>query len=267
MIEMRVGSRIYRALAVIVALGLIVAGSAAAQATTPSIAEALAEGQLRGGWLTGNRGGAFHYYKIDYPGDGRVVTISFDYAPWDPILATGVGFNVYGNNGYHIGQGSNAGQASRQVKELRYSDDVPATWLIQVYNYIPDRAISYRIKTGGFPAQYQEPVAGLLPGNSGGSFHFYGFQYTGDESDVQVKMVFTPDNPMISPGIGFVIYGPQGEVARGRSTGRPTERHAVFSSDVSGHYQIQVYNYIGGVAISYSLEATPQLQFYGREAR
>jgi hypothetical protein len=256
--------RMFRlSIVIMLAIALAWPASALAQATTPDAAETLPDGKMLGGWLTGNGGGAFHYYKVDYPGDGRVVTISFDFAPWDPLLGAGVGFNVYGRNGYHIGQGSGAGLSSHQVRELSYSDDVAAIWLIQVYNYVPNRTISYRIKIGGMPPAYQEVVAGALPGKSAGSFQFYTFQYAGDESDVQVKMTFSPDNPMISRGVGVVIYCPKGEAARGNGTGTPGERLAVFSSTVSGRYLIQVFNYIPGLMMSYSLSATPALTFIG----
>ena len=53
--------------------------------------------------LTGNRAGAFAYYSIDYPGDGRIITIELDMAPGDPVVMQAAGFNVYGPNAYYIG--------------------------------------------------------------------------------------------------------------------------------------------------------------------
>jgi hypothetical protein len=66
-------------------------------------------------------------------------------------------------------------------------------------------------------------------------------------------MTFAPDDPVIARGVGFVVYGPSGEVARGQGTGLPGQRKAVFAADEPGEYVLQVFNYIQGVVIHYSI--------------
>jgi hypothetical protein len=66
-------------------------------------------------------------------------------------------------------------------------------------------------------------------------------------------MSFVPDDPVIARGVGFVVYGPSGEVAHGQSTGLPGQREAVLASDKPGPYLVQVFNYIEGVVIHYSI--------------
>jgi hypothetical protein len=70
-----------------------------------------------------------------------------------------------------------------------------------------------------------------------------------------VTMNFWPDNPIVARGVGFNVYGPQGLVAEGESTGWPTERSAAFSTEVRGDYQIQIYNYVDGITIHYAIQA------------
>jgi hypothetical protein len=224
------------------------------------------------GTLTGNRAGAFAYYTINYPGDLRVVTIELEFAPADPVTRLGVGLNVYGPGGYLLGQ---TGQLPDTVEEsvaVCYSDDKEAVWLVQVYNYIPNHTVSYSVLAKGLPevtavspaptptpsdtqppASLQTPVAGSMLGHAAGAYHFYEFSYPGDGSEVTVRVTYTPDNDLIAQGVGFVVYGPTGRVARGEGTGKPTQRQATFSSDVPGSYLIQVYNYIEGLTIDYEI--------------
>jgi hypothetical protein len=268
----------YHSLVLALALALTVSAAMAAGVVAQSEAEdyeRLVNEIPASGMLTGNRAGSFAYYTIKYPGDLRVVTIELEFAPADPVTRLGVGVNVYGPGGYVIGQtGAEDTSSEDEVLTIRYSDDNRATWLVQVYNYIPNHTVSYSVTARGLPeetpteppttsppsvepqppASLDTTMTGSLTGQPAGAFNFYEFSYAGDGSEVEVQMRYVPDNDLIAKGVGFVIYGPAGEVARGTGTGRPTERTAVFSSDVAGTYLIQVYNYISGLSIQYAIE-------------
>lgn len=226
------------------------------------------------GVLTGNRAGAFSYYSIDYPGDLRVVTIELQFAPADPVTRLGFGFNVYGPNGFVIGRGAEHENGDDEPLRLQYSDANKATWLVQVYNYIPGHRVAYSLVARGLPAVQALPgpiptptvapvpaspadlglaATGTLAGNRSGAFAVYKLDYRGDGSEVVMTMSFTPDDPVIARGVGFVVYGPSGEVSRGQSTGLPGQRKAVFASREPGAYTVQVFNYIQGVVIQYSV--------------
>jgi hypothetical protein len=255
-------------------LGLAVSGVAAAE---DQDSVALAGGSPVSGVLTGNRAGAFAYFTVDYPGNRDVVRVELTFVPGDPVTSRGVGFNVYGPAGYEIGQGKRNAAGDAGVLELLYSDDNQATWLVQVYNYIPDRTIAYTIVVEGLPEQpsaptttpvttaptdgtgvvtgLEEPGSGSLTGSRAGAYAVYDLGYAGDGSEVTVMMSFTPDNPAMVGGVGFVIYGPSGMVAEGKRTGRPTERKATFSSDEPGAYIVQVHNYVDGITIHYAISA------------
>lgn len=250
-------------------------------AAAPSSAdapEALHNARQVSGVLTGNAGGAFAFYKLDYPGDQSVVTIELRYVPADPVTNAAVGFNVYGPNGFFIGRGQMVEDTGGDgVLRLPYSDDNQATWLVQVYNYLPGHSLSYSIVAEGLPevkatatkaaaevvAAPQAPTtskltgSGYLAGNHGGAYAFYEVKVVADAPDVAVTLNWSPDDPNIATGVGFVIYGPSGEVTRGTGTGTPGQRSATLAADAPGIYQIQVYNYIDGLTIQYALSSGP----------
>ena len=256
------------------ALGLVPVGAAPAPEGGEPAHPQLVNGVAQSGTLTGNRAGAFAYYSVDYPGDLRVVTIKLDFAPADPVTRNGVGFNVYGPNGYWIGQGAESEDQDGVPAQLQYSDANPARWLVQVYNYLPAHQVRYSIVAEGLPEVSQPPVsteahpvepqperpqgwegavAGTLTGKSAGAFAFYHLPYAGDGSEIQVIMSYAPDNALIARGVGFVVYGPDGEVARGQRTATPGKHRAAWSAHEAVVYLVQVFNYIEGLQITYAL--------------
>lgn len=265
-----------RVVILVVACALSLSAIAAAPSSADS-AEPLQNEQPVSATLTGNGGGAFAFYTVDYPGDESVVTIELRYTPADPVTTAGVGFNVYAPDGFHIGQAQPIDDTGGDgVMRLQYSDNNKATWLVQVYNYIPEHTISYRIVAEGLPAT--EPAAatpaadivsepqptitamplagsGYLTGNAGGAYAFYEVTVPADASDVEVTLTWSPDDPIIATGVGFVAYGPSGEVSRGTGTGNPGERIATLAADMPGVYLVQVYNYIDGLAVQYVLSS------------
>jgi len=215
--------------------------------------------------LVGNRAGAFAYYSLEYPGDGSIITIELDMAPGDPVAAQGLGFNVYGKNGFLIGSGTIAlGKPDRKV--LLWADPNPAPWLIQVYNYLDGVVANLQLEVTGLPNPAPTPQPMMMPvqattfsvvtasltGNSGGNFHYYKIESTGDGSEVVLQLYHTPDNQWISNGFGLKVYGPEEgmRVAQGSHEAR-------FSRDSPGTYLVQVYNYVHAINVTYLLTLTP----------
>jgi hypothetical protein len=245
--------------------------------------------QWASGVLIGNRAGAFAYYTVHYPGDGSVVTIELRFVSADPVTSSGVGLNVYGPNAYTIGEAApmqdTGGEGALQIK---WSDYTAATWLVQVYNYIPDCQVTYRITATGFPAPTPTPVivakpkpkatpllpligSGYLTGRSGGSSAYHNIPIVAGGPDVQLIMTYSPASPSAAKGIGFTVYGAQGEVIRGKTTSTSGERRATLSGKAPGaykveaqkdwniltvqFYRVQVYNLIDGLTISFTLRS------------
>lgn len=274
MILKRLNNRLLLVSILAIALALAVVDLSLAESGAANAHPELANDVPASGTLVGNRGGSFAYYAIDYPGDYRVVTIELYFAPADPVTHLAFGFNVYGPNGYVIGQGTEQDQEAGRPVQLQYSDGNEATWLVQVYNYLHNHSVSYSLVALGLP-EHRPPsgpaptptaspdaelppepdfrMEGVLVGSRAGSFGYHELDYAGDGSEVVLGMTFAPDDPIIARGVGLVVYGPSGEVARGQPTGRPGERELVFQSREPGMYLIQVFNYIEGVAIAYAI--------------
>jgi len=230
------------------------------------------------GTLMGRSGGAFASYTVDYPGGRRVARMELQFTPADPATVNGVGFKVYAPSGELVGEGRPKEKVGPGILELKYRDDKPELLLVQVHNYVPYRLVTFTMMVRGLeesagplqdpssmPVDQIEPdsttdtaiwemVSGSLLGSRAGAFGLHEFYYPGDDSDVEVLMISTPDNPAMARGVNFIIYGPYGKVAGGTATSRPTERKATFSSKKPGVYLIQVYNYIDGVTIQYTVD-------------
>ncbi len=254
-------------------LGSVVSGAVAAQAAPAASYPQLVNGVAATGSIVGSRAGAFAYYTISYLGDRSVVTIELEFAPADPVIRLGFGFNVYGPDGYFIGEGAAAESESHEPMQLQYSDNNLATWLVQVYNYIPGLQVQYSLLATGLPSPSQPAsistptvapappeearldtlVSGQLVGKGAGAYGFYDLPYVGNGPEVKLTLRFSPDDPVIAQGVGLILYGPSGELARGQPTGQPGERRVAWSGAESALLLIQVYNYIEGVPITYTV--------------
>lgn len=231
------------------------------------------------GTLTGNPAGAFDYYNIDYPGDERTLEMKLTFSP--DMRGEAVGFNVYGPDQRRIAKGGPTEDIG--VREVRHSDDEAAPWLVQIYNYVTGFTISYDfvvkglseppVPSGATPAPAPAPPPtpsaaatpaqpettspwawGSLAGNRAGAYAWHEFYYPGDNSKASIRMTLDPDTPAMGEGVSFVVYGPSGVVARGRTTNTSGEREATFASGVAGTYVVQVYNYVQGTTVNYALQ-------------
>ncbi|HHX44426.1 MAG TPA: hypothetical protein GX714_10635 [Chloroflexi bacterium] len=279
----------YRKVLVSIALAIVLLAGAAGVALgqdTPETAQPLVGDTPASGTITGSNAGAFGYHIIDYPGGDIVVRIVASFAPGDPATLAGVGFNVYGPAGFDVGESVPTGEEDGR-EELSHSEPDATRWLVQVYNYIDGLTVSYTITADGLPAPEATPTpqptpegtptpppaevptpeapteggimaleasaSGALTGSSAGAFDRYTLSYPGDNSEVTLTMTFAPDDAIISPGVGFTIYGPEGQEFVAGATGDGSERRVTLASEVAGTYLVQVHNYIGGVTINYTI--------------
>lgn len=99
-----------------------------------------------------------------------------------------------------------------------------------------------------------EPIhaSGILAGNAGGAYQSHKVAYT-TATDAVVTVRYAPDNPVIAKTFGFRVYGPKGKVADGVFQGTHGARTAEFPADAGVEYTVQVYNYLPGAAIGYSI--------------
>jgi hypothetical protein len=226
--------------------------------------------------LVGDRGGAFAFYPIDYPGGGRVMTLELQFTPADPVAVTGAGFNLYGPNGYFIGKAKLiTTKGGVGVARLAWAESKPASWQVQVYNYLPGTEVAYTLLVDGVQyapaaestekdqssaAASAQPLpataSGLLTGNRGGTYAFRELYVAEGTGSLQVTLNWWPDDAAISRGVGMVIYGPAGEEIRGEHAAYAGEASASLSRSKPGRYLVQVYNYMDNLLVGWVLKTS-----------
>ncbi|MFQ5592547.1 MAG: hypothetical protein ACE5HA_00125 [Anaerolineae bacterium] len=106
-------------------------------AQQPGLLVDLAEGSV-----PGLRHGSFDYYQFYHPG-GKPIWIKMVYQPDHWIIAPGVGFNAYLGH-WLAAQGKSDGVA-KNMRWVKLAPAEPTTYLIQVYNYIPEILLTYQL--------------------------------------------------------------------------------------------------------------------------
>lgn len=125
--------------------GVPEAPAPATGASTPDTATPLVG--AASGDLTGSAGGAFRYHTIEYPGDGRTVTITLHFAPSDSTRTSGIGLHVWqGSTRLAVMTGSSPTKGMNQVT---FSSNKKGTLLIQVFNYAPGLHTFYHVSVRG----------------------------------------------------------------------------------------------------------------------
>lgn len=245
-------------ISVILVLALFAAFSVNAAADAGTRYPTLVNKTPEHGSLAGNRAGSFWYAWIDYQGRGEVVTLNLKFAPADPVTSLGVGFNVYGpTGGYLVGSGKPTLRNDIGIRTLQFASDKPQRLLLQVFNYIGGSLVHFDVTAEGLasaPAPVVPVLSGSLTGSQGGAFARYTltFQKAGE---AELLMNFSPSDAVVSRGVNFRVYGPQGLVAMGASTGVEGEVRAVFTPAVGTRYLLQVENYIPGASVSYRFKS------------
>ena len=96
------------------------------------------------------------------------------------------------------------------------------------------------------------PLTGTLGGLRGGAYVAYVRTFSGADA-VTLKMWMTPYDPLIARGVGFVVYGPGGQVVQGGFAGTQGEHQATFSPLPGQTYLLQVFNYIQGLPLTFTV--------------
>jgi hypothetical protein len=226
--------------------------------------------QTVSGTLVGNSGGAFNKYILQYPGDGRPVTIQMTYSPSHPNSAYGIGFQVWGPNAQLLGEGAPV-EGQPTVLSLTLTSDTPGDYVVSVQNYYPGFQMSYTLQAEGLQQPPAAPNAGLtasapiplagasqgvLAGNQAGSFNYYDLHTDGNES-IWISMTYQPNLSIIAPAVGFNVYQGSHLVAKGIILDQdPSTRVVSLVAQNPADYVVQVYNYAPSVELNYQLQIT-----------
>jgi hypothetical protein len=265
------------------------AGVASAQGSTPADAVMLDNTTTSSGYLPGNRAGNFAYYKVEYPGSERPVSVRVTFSPGEAMYQTAFGFKVYGVNGFLLGESTPVRESG--THELIIKDPLATTALIVVHNYHWRTGAQYRISVSGLPdlAPTLRPIAqptpqpatpapvvrpsgsgtaedpfmllldetltGTLTGDRGGAFRFFRLSPRAQDA-VQITLHVAPEYPGAGDAVGFTVYGPHGAVARGTRSATAGLRTARFIPRAGEQYLIQVFNYVHGQSVDYRISYT-----------
>ncbi len=269
MIKRMVGS-----LLLVLVLSLLGA-SAVFASSDPATAERLYNDTPIGGTLTGDRGGAFAYFTVVYPGDDSVVSVELTVAPGDPAAMKGISLKLYNASGTELGV---AVPIDKGLAVL-YSDGNPGTWTVQFANYLDGTAVAYSVVAKGLPTvapatpapataapttpapaaatppttAAPTPMVGTLTGDGAGAFARVDLGYPADDSEMIVTLNYNPANPATRMGVGLTVYGPDGQSWKGQPGATPGEFSVSLNSSTVGKYEAVVWNYIPGFTINYAL--------------
>jgi hypothetical protein len=241
------------------------------------------------------RAGRFAFFKFEAPGSPETIRITGSVTPGVAIAAARSGFTVWGPTGGRlVAEGAMTYSSPSHLAEFVATER--GTYLLQVYNYNVT-PIQFELVATGLPAQPDAPAAtpdtpvvlvatptavpaatpvagidndqpgraltltgpaaGTVPGDAGGSFRFFQFDYPIPNQSISIVLDLSPGDAGTARSVGFVVYGPAAgrEYARGGLQERGPTYATTLSSDERGTYLVQVYNY-GRQTIAYRLEVT-----------
>ncbi|HVC32650.1 MAG TPA: hypothetical protein VNL16_03985 [Chloroflexota bacterium] len=237
--------------------------------------------------LVGSTGGAYRYYQFRYQGGNAPVLVSLSFQPaFEGSTNQAFGFNLYGPSGLSF-QGTWTGN-NGNTATIQYTLTNPAAMdvLTQVYNYTNGMQVNYTLTVSGLsggsatglvattnttPGQalnvttINATLGGSIVGNAAGAFQFYNLRYPGGNAPLTITMNATPVYNAQGQAYGFNVYRANpltgnttlvasavptaGDVNSSTVTATVTEPSATV-------YQLQVFNYWPGVAVSYGINAT-----------
>ncbi len=97
------------------------------------------------GTLTGNRGGAYNFYLVSYPGNQSSLNLSLTFSSLGGASPSAVGFNVYQGASLVATVNPIDDGTGVQSAVWSYQNPDPTTFGIQVFNYAQDATVSYTI--------------------------------------------------------------------------------------------------------------------------
>jgi len=272
------GLVLLRAVLAALLLAALSGGVALASNKTADTAVVLSAANPSGSGIIANSGGdVFRYYRFTYPGANAQVYIHLTWNPGWGTTDAAFNFNLYGPGGFVARgtRGDDVGPASTSFYTLE--SQMAGDYLVQVYNYAPEKTVAYTLDTTGLgapplqavanvepqaamPIVEQSPTAvGNLVGRGGGAFNYFDLAYPGVNWETRVSLTFRPAKALPDWTIGVNVYDGDTLVATASEAYRD-EDVAIKTVTVKrfqpGLLRLQVYNYADGVAADYTLGTT-----------
>ncbi|HZR00379.1 MAG TPA: hypothetical protein VFC93_16375 [Chloroflexota bacterium] len=116
--------------------------------------------------LTGNSGGAYRYFAINYPGGGVPVPITMTAQPGFGTGGVATGFKVYGPTGFVGDAIVNDHSTTSSTYAFTIAHTIAGTYYVQVFNYIQGMPLSFQLSVGGLGAAPQPAAPTAAPASS-----------------------------------------------------------------------------------------------------
>lgn len=125
--------------------------------------------------------------------------------------------------------------------------------------------VTYPLRRAEIPApdpivlEDDRPLSGTLLGRRAGAYALYRLVHPGGGRAVTVEVSTPAEHPLVLIGFGFNVYDEDGERLGGGSVAATTPQQVLRftgTADSPAEWTVQVYNYIEGAALPYSIAAT-----------
>jgi hypothetical protein len=168
---------------------------------------------------------------------------------WSGIVVGTLDHNIFSTQGYWTGNGAFSGLVAK-LDFKGYQEGGNYDRIFDVTGYIIEKDES---ASAALPAETASwPFTGSLTGNHGGAFARFAFTFN-STAPVTLVMHMLPFDMVIANGAGFTVYGPNGTAVTAPVTGANNELKVTFTPVVGAEYLVQIYNYLDGFPIYYSL--------------
>jgi hypothetical protein len=225
--------------------------------------------------VTGASSGSYRYFSMISPSNNCEVTVVFDFTPAEEPVANAIGVVAWQNGsqlGTMNGVSGKPGTSTFAFKPLAAG---PVT--LQVYSYFPAVAVSFGLRatvvdraiptgtpaptstpapqSATLPAQPEQTVTAVLPGNAYGSFQYYQYNYAGDGSPRTLTLQVSPNGVDTTNAVFLTAYQDGKTLASGSVGQSPVlgVLSLTYSSASSSQVLVQVANYNFAKTITYTL--------------
>ncbi|MBI4320721.1 MAG: hypothetical protein HY675_19695 [Chloroflexi bacterium] len=232
-----------------------------------------------GGALPAKSDGAFQYFTVGYPGAGQPMTVDMRYVPPSMFANSAVGFILYGTDGSIVARGSETFRDAANVTvSLTLSQDAADIMLLQVFNYQPDKEVSYTLVINGAAGNIVDAKDNATPGRAitlsldasaargsipparEGSFNYYLVSYPGNNRTVIITISADEAAGFSDGSVGFRVY--KGAELAGTANSRLNDKgnkriaSLSLSQEEATTFGIQVFSWAAVSQLNYTIFVT-----------
>ncbi len=103
-----------------------------------------------------------------------------------------------------------------------------------------------------------KPAYGEIMGNSGGAFEYFSYSYPGGSALQTITISTNTPDMDVNNATGVNLWLDGQEIGTFNALGaQPGQNSLTFSSDMQGQLLVQVYNYVDGADVHFSVSVAP----------